>query len=257
VLYWLAVTWALLVIGRGAWLVARWIWSPPSVYETRPSVRGPAPAPPRPSQKQAPSPPAVRVARSEIVDDEDDGYSAFVEECWALPMRECGHQPLMVNLKSVRAVGVIERNGRLYLNAIEDGTRLTFGCFNDHRWEIDGQRFDGSAFIAAYAGVPLREAALEPRPRTLSEACERDHGPPDEPRFAMRYRGGDGEESWRVISRPQAGRLYLRADDHFRWGQRRTYSREGVLDVIDLQTGEVIDLFRRRSGSRKGATEQT
>ncbi len=195
---------------------------------------------------------------AEDFDDEEGGYAAFVEEMWKRPgvdgkgveLRRGAGGPIC------RLVSVVGgANGQPYVNVIENGERKTFAGDDRHRWERDGHRVDGSAFAAILRGVePERALGPDPHPASAEQALrpEYDRWPTKDRRFVIGYENSRGERSYRVISRVVRQQDTFSARCHFRWGTRRTFLFEGLREVLDAKTGEVIPVAEFTRPAKRG-----
>jgi hypothetical protein len=191
---------------------------------------------------------------------ERDGYASFVDECWAMegvrtPPIELLRNGLSCTLFSVIPMG---QGHYPYLNVIENGMRATYAGDGRHKWERDGAAIDCSAFSAVLAGADA-EAVLCPDapPTSLEEAIVKNRADAKGHVYFLHYRTFGGEESWRVISGVRRRKDEFDAFCHFRWGTRRTFRFERVLEILDGETGELIDMdtFIQGPKSHKKATK--
>jgi hypothetical protein len=79
-------------------------------------------------------------------------------------------------------------------------------------------------------------------PASLEEAQARDNHQTKLPKYALHYQSTSGQTSWRIISRINETENGLNADCHYRNGARRNFIHQGILELIDLKTGEIINL---------------
>ena len=79
-------------------------------------------------------------------------------------------------------------------------------------------------------------------PKSMEEAKIRDHHHTKLPRYALHYCATSGKASWRIISRITDNDETFSADCHYRNGARRLFKKEGIVELIDLSTGEVLHL---------------
>jgi hypothetical protein len=199
--------------------------------------------PPRPP---SPSVPVWKssMAEADNRDDEDDDYDEFVEEMWRAPTRTFPAVTLRRNGVECGVVGVVETGrGYPYVNVWEKGRRKTFAGDGRHLWTRFGARIDSSAFLAIIGGEdPSKVLCADPYPQTLDEALQKDRIETKGRKFAIHYRNAEGSSSWRVISHVRRGEDSISACCHYRWGQHRHFRYDRLLAIVDLATGELIEV---------------
>lgn len=173
--------------------------------------------------------------------NEDDDYGAFVESMWA--QAEIALPELAAEIDNERCfiVSLASRHGgSVHVNAWVAGEKKTFVA-DRHHWRFGDAEIDASAFVGVMRGAPVEIAfSADPHPNTVEEARRKDRFETKDRRQALCYEDGKGTVSWRVISRIWRGSDHLTARCHFRWGERRTFLHIGIIELIDLETGEIV-----------------
>lgn len=181
----------------------------------------------------------------EAEDDEDD-YSDFVQESWAAATIQCGDISVEVNgaASALHSLTPSPR-GHPYANLFfgPSRARKTLATDNRHRWAIGGHRISPSVFRAIIEGrAGISDIRPDEQPDTLEEALAFDRFPAKGRRMALQYRSADDIIAWRIISRLQRGPEELYALCHLRWGDSRTFRYDRILTLIDIETGQIIDI---------------
>jgi hypothetical protein len=208
------------------------------------------PQPPK-SERNATSPEAIQ----KYFDDDDDGYEAFVD----LMCRQPGIDLKRIRLErvwrsgevfSAELIRLVESNDRLYINLYEGGIPKAHAADNRHTWCRNGTVIDSSAFQAIKLGIdPGMALGPDPRPASWESALDPGNNrvSPVGRSFVICYTNAEGEISYRVISQVVRGADCFSARCHFRWGERRRFLYERLLEVRDANTGETIELEDFRS----------
>ena len=191
-----------------------------------PSMPDPVP-PPSPGARNA----RAQVPQSEPAQDksvDDDDYEAFVEMVWRMPGISMGGRRLERTTwdgetRECQVAGLVRApNGKIYINANEDGARKTYLADNRHRWTYAGHPVDDFAFHAIADGVSIDRALAEDRrPASIEEALDPANNRITTAghQYVISYRNADGVTSFRVVSGIRRYADHLTARCHFRWGQ--------------------------------------
>ena len=173
--------------------------------------------------------------------NEDDDYGAFVESMWA--QAEIALPELAAEIDNERCVIVSlasRHGGSVYVNAWVAGEKKTFVA-DRHHWRFGDAEIDASAFVGVMRGAPVDRAfSADPHPNTIEEARRKDRTRNERPPASTVLPRRERYVSWRVISRIWRGSDRLTARCHFRWGERRTFLHIGIIELIDLETGEIV-----------------
>jgi hypothetical protein len=186
--------------------------------------------------------------------DYDDDYAAFVARMWKAKGVEVPRLWVMCDGKSCQIFSIVAGpHGYPYVNLFDGAERATYAGDGRREWARDGEVFDESAFCAVLAGVPP-DLALRPEaaPQTMEQAAAKNRAKQSGRAFFLNYRNSKGEASWRIISGVRRAEDHFSAQCHFRWGRRRTFLFERVLEIADYESGELIQIKDfMRPASRK------
>lgn len=210
-----------------------------------------------------------RVFAGDEADDVDDDYDQFVASSWASATMPMGAKNMAVNGRACIVHSLTPAPDRAaYVNLTFPGSprKCSFAGDDRHRWSIEGQRVSPAIFRAICEGsATADDIRPDDHPATLEDALAADRFPTTQRRMALQYASADGVVGWRVISRLQRGPDCLYAVCHLRWGDSRTFRYDRILTLLDIDTGERIDLpptspagstSRRGSGSPGPSAKQ-
>ena len=171
----------------------------------------------------------------------DGEYEDFVECAWQHSTIDLNGIAIECDGKSAELISLTDVNRTyLYVNLWRAYERLTLAS-DRHEWTRKGCVIDSSAFLAIAAGLPVDVALrFDPYPITIEDAKAKDRLETSERRLLIRYRNLQGQESWRVLSRVRHSREHMTARCHFRWGVRRTFLYDQILEIVDHDSGEFI-----------------
>ena len=193
------------------------------------------------------------------MDRDDDDYAAFVADMWAadgIPLHditvERGYSTS--DRHSGQLVSLVEgRQGRLYVNVLEDGVRKTYRP-EMHRWWRDGLPIHVSAFDGVRSGAdPEAVLRLEYPARTSEEAASPlfNRFASEDAAYVIDYISPDEGYGWSVISKVLRQRDAITARSHFRFGHRQSFAHSNMCFVIDLPTVRPIALEDFLASKRK------
>ncbi len=187
-----------------------------------PVVQAPSPLRSPDARNARAQSPEVERAQDKPVDDDD--YEAFVEMVWRMPAISMGGRRFERTTwdgesRACEVAGLVRApNGKIYINANEDGVKKTYLADNRHRWTYAGHPVDDFAFHAIVDGVSIDRALAEDRrPSTIEEALDpannriatADH------QYVIGYRNADGDgllsgdKRNQALRRPSDGALSL------------------------------------------------
>jgi|GEM_PF-2846757 len=186
----------------------------------------------------------------DFVASSDDDYSFFTAETWRQATINAGPIPIIVNGEEFKLVSLAPgQHGYPYVNVLApDGVRKSYAADARHQWSYQYAPFNPSAFLAMMHGVdPIKAITNDDAPETYEEALGMDRVGDGEKRYVIHYENAEGERAWRVVSRVVRDFESFTARCHLRWGARRTFRWDRLLEVIDVKTGEIIPLasFRK------------
>ena len=190
---------------------------------------------------------------------DDDDYAAFVADMWAaesIPLHEViverGYSASERHIGQL--VSLVEgRQGRLYVNVLEDGVRKTYRP-EMHRWWRDNLPIHSSAFDGVRLGFdPSTVLGFECPALSLDEAVSPafDRFACSDPRWVVQHADGDGYPAFTVISKILRRPDKITARSHFRFGHREDFPHAGLLKVLALPTMVEEPLDRFLAGGKK------
>ncbi|MEW9614909.1 hypothetical protein AB3G45_13875 [Shinella sp. S4-D37] len=138
-----------------------------------------------------------------ITEDDDPEYEQFVRDLWSL--RGVPGKGTAIERISGREINrmivhsLVEKDSRIYVNAIIDGRRKTFAADNRCKWARDGKRFKPDAFRVA---IDNKDVSGYLRHETAPDFAEYPLPPAGSLVglvYSMEYVSGDGEITSRVF----------------------------------------------------------
>jgi len=192
----------------------------------------------------------------EVYADDADDYDLFVANTWSRATIHTDTVTIEINGEPCNLISLTPGpHGYPYVNVrTSEGSRKSYAADSRHSWSVYGIPVKPDAFLAMMHGVnPITALHDDDAPETYEESLRMDRIDDGEKRYAIHYENAEGERAWRVVSRVVRDFESFTARCHLRWGARRTFRWDRLLEVIDLKTGEIIPLasFQKSRSSRK------